>query len=148
MIRAATINDINTICRLKLKMFEESGHSDLLHKNATEIIKQVYKEMYLKCSAIHFIKEMEGKIVACAGAFIKNDIPYCFYSNPFYGFIGDVYTLPEYRGNGYATELTSEAVSWLKTIGVQRISLLASEQGRAIYERMGFTPTDEMVMYV
>ncbi len=148
MIRAASINDINTICRLKLGMFGESGHIDLLHKNATEIIKQVYKEMYLKCSAIHFIKEMDGNIVACAGAFIKSDIPYCFFSNPFYGFIGDVYTLPEYRGNGYATELTADAISWLKAKGVQRISLLASEQARGIYKRMGFMPTDEMVKYV
>ena len=148
MIRAATINDINTICRLKLIMFEESGHSDLLHKNATETIKKVYEKMYFEHSAIHFINEINDDIIACAGAFIKNDIPYCFFSNPFYGFIGDVYTLPEYRGNGYATELTAEAISWIKTKGVQRISLLASEQARGIYKRMGFSPTDEMVKYV
>ena len=92
MTRVAKIDDIDAICDIKLKMFEESGHADLLHKNAKQLILHEYVKMYRENNAIHFLEEINNKIVACAGAFIKNDIPYCFFLNPEYGFIGDVYT--------------------------------------------------------
>jgi len=34
MIKIVLINDIELICKYKLKMFEDSGHIDLLHENA------------------------------------------------------------------------------------------------------------------
>ena len=129
-------------------MFEDSGHINLLCNDAKSLFKSEYTKMYSEHKAIHFVEEVEGKIVSCAGAFIKNDIPYCFYSNPFYGFIGDVYTLPEYRKNGYATKLTNNAINWLREKGVGRVSLLASDQARDIYIKIGFQPTDEMVMFL
>jgi len=37
-------------------------------------------------------------------------------------------------------------VSWLKSKGVMTIRLLASEQGRPIYQKIGFIYTDEMAL--
>lgn len=146
MIRKSELNDIKLICNYKLNMFIDSGHMDLLNSNAKDIIISKYTEMYKDEKAIHFLKEEDGKIVACCGAFIKDDIPYCFYKVPVYGFIGDVYTLPEYRNRGYASRLTDEAINWLKEKGVNRISLLAAEDARSIYERKGFKQSDEMIL--
>ncbi len=41
MTRVAKIDDIDTICDIKIKMFEESGHADLLHKNAKQYLAGV-----------------------------------------------------------------------------------------------------------
>jgi predicted GNAT family acetyltransferase len=94
----------------------------------------------------HFVFEIETEIVACAGGFIKDDIPHCFFKPSFYGFIGDVYTFPEYRKNGYATKLTKGVVKWLKEKEVRSIRLFASKEGKDIYEKIGFEESDEMVL--
>ncbi|MOA66485.1 hypothetical protein D3C78_1932620 [compost metagenome] len=56
----------------------------------------------------HFVIEMDNEIVGVTGAFIKDEIPYCFYKTPFYGFIGDVYVKEDQRRKGYAKRLTQE----------------------------------------
>jgi GNAT superfamily N-acetyltransferase len=65
---------------------------------------------------------------------------------PVYGFIGDVYTLPQYRHGGYGRRLVTEALDWLRRQGVETVRLVATPQGRALYTKLGFQPTDEMVL--
>ncbi len=105
-----------------------------------------YQALYAVGTARHFLVEVDGQTVACTGAFLKEDLPYCFYRRSFYGFIGDVYTLPGYRRRGYAERLAIEAIDWLKGHGVEMIRLLATPQARSLYVRLGFEPTDEMVL--
>lgn len=144
LIRQAIAEEIKTIVELKIKMFEEAGIKHYLKADASAEIHATYGEMYRNLLAIHFVLEEEGRIVACAGAFLKSDIPYCFYEPDRYGFIGDVYVMPEYRNRGYARRLTEEAISWLQAGEVKTIRLLASPDGRHLYETMGFKPTHEM----
>lgn len=146
MIRKANEKDINKIVEMKLKMFEESGHLHLLSKDASTDILSKYYSTYEEGTAQHFVIEDKDEIVACAGAFLKNDLPYCFYSEPIYGFVGDVYTNPEYRHRGYAHLLMNEVIEWLKAKGINTVRLLASAEARAMYEALGFVPTDEMVL--
>ncbi|MEM6986094.1 MAG: GNAT family N-acetyltransferase, partial [Pseudomonadota bacterium] len=62
------------------------------------------------------------------------------------GFIGDVYTAPSYRNHGISTTLNEKALDWLKSYGVSFVRLLASDAGRPIYERLGFSPDVDMVL--
>jgi hypothetical protein len=90
MIRAATILDIPSITLLKLKMFQEVEMAHILRVDFIQKVEKSYKELYEIGKAKHFIIEYDNEIIACAGAFIKEDIPYCFYKESHYGFIGDV----------------------------------------------------------
>lgn len=144
MIRQASSDEIKTIVELKLRMFEEAGIKHYLKATAASSIYENYCELYRNLLGVHFVVEEDDEIVACAGAFLKSDIPYCFYEPDQYGFIGDVYVMPEYRNRGYARRLTEEAISWLQAGGVMTIRLLASPAGRHLYETMGFKPTHEM----
>lgn len=58
--------------------------------------------------------------------------------------IGDVYTKPAFRLQGYAHLLMDEVIKWLKNKGVDTIRLLASEEARPMYIKFGFMHTDEM----
>jgi GNAT superfamily N-acetyltransferase len=80
------------------------------------------------------------------GAFIKSDIPFRYFSKSQYGFIGDVYTIPTYRNFGISMRLNEEALNWLRDYGVNFVRLLASDAGRSIYERLGFSPDANMVL--
>lgn len=55
----------------------------------------------------------------CAwGAVIKEDVPFCFFKTPMYGYIVDVYCIPEKRRNGYSSKIIEELLQWLKIKGV------------------------------
>ena len=148
MVEAASVEDLMSIVQLKLAMFEESGHSDLLTDQAASLIYEMYRSLYADAKACHFIVRKQDEIVACAGGFLKDDLPYCFAKVPYYGFIGDVYTRPEHRRKGYAKLLTSQTIAWLKDQGAREIRLLATGKGRPIYEKLGFHSTDEMVLSI
>lgn len=146
LVRKAKPEDLAVIIDFKLSMFGDAGITGLLSENSRRVIEQTYRELYDEGAAVHFLLEVDRMAVACAGAFLKRDIPFCFYKIPFYGFIGDVYTLPQHRRRGYAGRLAREAIGWLRERDVYMIRLLATEQGRKIYEKLGFRPSDEMVL--
>jgi GNAT superfamily N-acetyltransferase len=60
--------------------------------------------------------------------------------------IGDVYTDSADRGRGLARRLSREALDWLRAREVGTVRLLATQEGRAIFEELGFRPSEEMVL--
>lgn len=58
--------------------------------------------------------------------------------------IVNMYTEPEYRRRGIARELMETMVDWCRNEGFGSVLLHASEDGRRLYESLGFKPTNEM----
>jgi GNAT superfamily N-acetyltransferase len=52
--------------------------------------------------------------------------------------IANMYTLPEYRKKGIATELMRLQIEEAKMRGVKIINLSATADGRKVYEKLGF----------
>jgi len=59
-------------------------------------------------------------------------------------FILNVYTEPHFRHRGIARRITSAILEWLQEQGFSSASLHASDEGRALYEQLGFKATNEM----
>ncbi len=78
-MRIATVSELPEIADLKLKMFQEVGMEQILMDGFIDEVINRYGQMYESRTACHFVIESHGQIVACAGAFIKDDMPYCFY---------------------------------------------------------------------
>lgn len=147
-ILRAGFGDLIEVIELKLRMFEEVGRAHLLAPNAQALIFQDYQRMFKQDLAAHFVATDNGSIIACAGGFLKNDIPYSYFRNPVYGFVGDVYVRPEARRQGLARALSAMTIDWLRKRGVETIRLLASEVARPIYSSLGFRATDEMALHL
>jgi GNAT superfamily N-acetyltransferase len=145
-IRPAQLQDLPVIVELKLAMLAEVNLSGLLATDAKEIILADYQQLYQEQRALHFVVEDNGIIVAMVGAFLKSDLPFRYYKTPNYGYIGDVYTQPVYRQQGFARQLNEQALTWLAVQGVTTVRLLATKQARPLYEALGFQPSDEMVL--
>jgi len=62
------------------------------------------------------------------------------------GYIFGVSVIPEMRGRGIDTTVTTTCVDWLKAVDAERILLHASRFGRPIYDSLGFAPTNEMCL--
>jgi GNAT superfamily N-acetyltransferase len=148
IFRKSGVSDISMIVELKLRMFEEGNYLSVLHDHAREIVTKKYYELYELNMVQHFVIEVDDQIIAVSGGFIKDDIPYCFFKNSTYGFIGDVYVDPAYRKRGYTRKLTLESIEWLKSRGITTVRLLTSPAGRKLYESIGFVQTEEMVLHV
>lgn len=58
--------------------------------------------------------------------------------------IVNVYTEPEFRGQGLARQLMLTVLDWLKEQGFHKAALHASDAARHLYETLGFRATNEM----
>jgi GNAT superfamily N-acetyltransferase len=56
----------------------------------------------------------------------------------------NVYTEPEFRKRGIARQIMLEILAWLKQKGFRSANLHASDEGRPLYEKLGFEATNEM----
>lgn len=147
-IRKAKINDLDIVVEMKMAMFREIGSVTMLQDNAESKIYEKYKELYVQDKCCHYLAYENGKAVACGGAVIKEDVPFCFFKTPMYGYVIDVYCVPENRRKGYASLIMKELIKWLKDKGVHTVRLKPSAVGRRLYEKIGFSDSGEMEMWI
>ncbi|MBO0695592.1 MAG: GNAT family N-acetyltransferase [Verrucomicrobia bacterium] len=60
------------------------------------------------------------------------------------GTIVNVFTEPQWRRRGIAGLLLEEIIIWSKNERIDRLVLHASDEGRSIYDRLGFITSNEM----
>ena len=60
------------------------------------------------------------------------------------GLIMNVFTERAWRRRGVAEALMRELLAWCREHGVESVVLHASSEGRTLYEKLGFRPTNEM----
>jgi len=56
----------------------------------------------------------------------------------------NVYTEPEFRKRGIARQIMLTILAWVKERGLRAVNLHASDEGRHLYEKLGFEATNEM----
>ena len=60
------------------------------------------------------------------------------------GVIVNVFTEPEWRRRGIAKQLMKKIIAWSRKQSLDDLVLHASDDGRALYEQLGFVLTNEM----
>jgi GNAT superfamily N-acetyltransferase len=60
------------------------------------------------------------------------------------GTIVNVFTEPQWRRRGIAGRLVKEIIAWSQSECLDRLLLHASDDGRSVYERLGFVAGNEM----
>ena len=130
----------------RYRMMEESGMVPLLADDWRELTHALYAEGYRAGTIAHFGWRENGAIVATAGVMIRDDFPVNTLKPRRYGWIMDVYVLPEHRRHGHARRVVEETLVWLRAKGVVFARLVASEQAKQarLYEKLGFTFANEM----
>lgn len=59
-------------------------------------------------------------------------------------YLMSMYTEKEHRRFGVASRIVIAAIEWCKSHSYERIVLHASKDGKPVYEKLGFSVTDEM----
>jgi GNAT superfamily N-acetyltransferase len=63
-------------------------------------------------------------------------------------YIMSMYTRPDHERQGIATAIVRRLVRVARNSGAARVTLHAADQGRPVYERLGFEPTAEMRLWL
>lgn len=145
-IRQATLADAPLIVTHRRRMFEDMGIADKGLLDAQEIGFQGWLRERLETGRYRgwFAVNAAGAVVAGAGLWLLDWPPGPTGIAPFRGYILNVYTEPAYRKRGLARGLVQAIIEWCHSQGITAISLHASDQGRPVYESLGFVPTNEM----
>jgi GNAT superfamily N-acetyltransferase len=87
-------------------------------------------------------------IVGGAGVHLQRTLPHPLSRSALaegrHGVIVNVFTEPEWRRRGVAEMLLRRIIEWAGAERLDRLVLHASNEGRALYERLGFVTSNEM----
>jgi GNAT superfamily N-acetyltransferase len=145
-IRQATLADMEMIVTQRRKMFEDMGHTDsAIHAAAEEAFRNwLRRNMEAGIYLTWFAQTADGEIVAGAGLWLQDWPPGYFDRSPYRGYIFNVYTEQNYRRKGLARRLVQAALDWCVGNNIRFASLHYSDEGRSLYEAMGFQHVNEM----
>ena len=149
-IREGTLADAETIVRHRREMFFDMGTQDpavldeMTNSFRPWLAGKISQREYLSWFAI----AEDGSVAAGAGLWLMNWPPGLYTVEPWRGNILNVYTEHGHRRRGLARKLVTAATEWCAANGVPLVILHASDQGRPLYEALGFQPTNELRLFL
>ena len=155
-IRLADVSDAALIATQRTWMFQEMGlvpeslFEAYRARCETRIRKMLQSGEYIGWLA--WTDEFRDKIVAGVGVQLRNVLPHpvgepggeISIGEGRHAIIINVFTEPDWRRRGVAKLLIEEVIAWARAERLDRLVLQASDEGRALYEQMGFIQTNEM----
>lgn len=145
-IRLAAPQDAEVIAHHRRAMFADMGRGNSAELEAMTatflpyVRRALAKGLYLGWLAC----TGDGRVAAGGGLIVHEWPARPGDPNTRRAYILNVYTEPEYRKRGIARQIVAAIVEWCRAQGFQTVSLHASQDGRHLYEAMGFAPTNEM----
>jgi GNAT superfamily N-acetyltransferase len=145
-IRAATIDDIPVLVRHRRMMWWDMGRRDeaalaLMEEGAREYFNAAVRDgSYRGFLAV----DERGQIIGGGGVVISAWPGVLGQRQPKRAMILNMYVERQYRRRGIARELMKAMIAWCKENGFIRVGLHASDEGRPLYESLGFKASNEM----
>ncbi len=145
MLQEGTIDDGEVIVEHRRAMFREMGYRDeaALDAMATAFRPWLRRKMEEREYLAWFATE-NGEIAAGLGLWLMDWPPHMVGPGARRGNVLNVYTRPRSRRQGLARALMQTALEWCRANGIRAVILHASEEGRFLYEKLGFQATNEM----
>lgn len=127
-------------------MFYEMGYRDdaVLDAMAAAFRHWLLRLMHTGEYLAWFAVTPDGSIAAGLGLWLMDWPPHMVGPGARRGNILNVYTSAEYRRQGLARRLMETALEWCRAHGIRAVILHSSDEGRPLYESLGFQRTNEM----
>lgn len=146
-----SLEHLDKIISLRLALLKELGE---LSSPQEEHLMETSTREYLQKALVNnefisYMVEANGEPVSISGMVLFKRPPYLENLKGIEAYILNMYTAPEYRGKGLAKQLLEHCIDECKKSGVKRIWLHASEDGKPLYKKMGFTnKVSEMELFL
>jgi GNAT superfamily N-acetyltransferase len=144
-IREGTLADIPTITRHRRRMCEDMNYSDAAALSTMVTVTADYLNKAIPDGSFRSWLACDNEHAVGGGAVVIVPWPAHAYDLECRrATILNVYTDPEYRRRGIARQVMQTMITWCKQEGFAGVTLHASEQGRHLYESLGFQLNNEM----
>lgn len=146
LIHRASTADVETLAAHRRAMFHDMGYNDdvVLSEMSAKFQVWVLQKMNSGEYLAWLVRAPDGSIAAGAGLWLMDWPPHMVGKGPRRGNILNVYTHENYRRRRLARELMDVVLHWCRENQTDTIILHASNDGRKLYESMGFIATNEM----
>lgn len=140
-IRQATLSDLPLLLLYRRAMAEEMDGTDEAAVNRMIAALEPYLRSAIPEGRWYsWIAEPGG----CGSVEIVQWVPGRQDPTPRRAWIHSLYVEPAFRRRGIGRQLTETITAWCREQGFEWVYLHASEQGRPLYESLGFRPSSEM----
>jgi GNAT superfamily N-acetyltransferase len=155
-IRRATPEDAAVIAWHRARMFQDMGQLPLPAFEALrEAAERSLRAALASGEYVGWLLATEAepdRIVAGGGVQLRHALPHpvdlgagrVSVAGGRHGIVLNVYTEPNWRRQGLAELLMRHILEWARAERLDRLVLHASDEGRRLYRRLGFVPTNEM----
>jgi len=145
-IREAGIADLDVVLHHRRRMFADMGYGDEVILDETMSTSRPFFEERLADGRYRgwLVEDSHHRVVAGGGIVIFDHHSSPRDPFPKRAIIVNMYTEPAYRRKGVARALMEIMIDWCRGQGFGSVLLHASDEGRPLYEQLGFTPTNEM----
>lgn len=140
-VRRATRADLPVIVDLRLAFDRELLGADLPPDRVGPHRSQVadYLATHVDGDTYRlWVAEEGGRIVGMGGLVVVDRPPHPRSRRSAEGFVVNVYALPRWRGRGVGRAVMDALVAEARGLRLRRVYLRTSEEGRPLYEGMGF----------
>jgi GNAT superfamily N-acetyltransferase len=145
--RRATPDDAATVALHRRLMFEELGHHDSVKLDAMTAQFQTWvKDKLAREEYLGWFMTEADQTVAGVGLWIREAMLTPNNLSGRQGYVGTVYTHPDYRRRGYAKMLMETLLDWCHEHDINGVLLHPSEQAVALYQSLGFEAIDTMFL--
>ena len=154
-IRLASLADIDVIARHRAEMFTEMGllpsaqYADLVSRTVDYLQPAIASGEYVGLMAS--ATNTPATIVAGAGVQRRRILPHPLITDEGtivghgrQAIVLNVFTERSWRRQGLAAMLMRHIIEWAGAEQIETLVLHASDEGRALYEKLGFIQTNEM----
>jgi GNAT superfamily N-acetyltransferase len=145
-IRAATVSDISALVRQRRLMWWDMGRRD---EAALDLMEAAAREYFVRAvpdgSYRGFLAvNADGQIIGGGGIVISAWPGVLGQRAPKRAMVLNLYVERDQRRRGVARELMKAMIVWCRDNGFSSVGLHASDEGRPLYEQLGFKATNEM----
>ena len=149
-LHLATVNDIPTLVKHRRGMFVDMAllKGDTLNAEGMESMDLTYASFvraHLIDGRLQAWIVTDGDRPAASGSILYTDwLPRPDGKQAVLAYVHSVYTEPVYRRLGLARQILNAMIAECRERGLPRLTLHASDEGRGLYDQLGFVPTNEM----
>ena len=138
--RLATLEDLELIIELRLQLLKDEGQE--ASSSIVDQVKVFFENQFASNQYVQWFVEQDNEVMATGAIQFIAFPPSYFNPTGIRGYIANMYTLPEHRNKGIARKLLQQLEAEAKARNVQHLFLIASEMGKPLYKKNGFTEND------
>lgn len=135
IIRRATAADIDLLVQMRMAYLSEHGMPD---EAVREKLKDYFDRWLGGDGFMALLGEVDGRTVSTAFLTVEEQPPRSLTTGR-KGTVYNVYTDPAFRRQGLAERMMHALVDEARRMNVNNIDLLATEDGKSLYEKLGFS---------